>query len=593
MRELYGLAFDPIGADGCEGSNALSTTLLNSCATREKVLAALDEKIASLQPGDTLLFYFAGHGSQYRDDDNYDQDSGYNGTILPYDARNPNGTPGEIFDIELKERKNRATAAGIYFVSIFDSCNSATATRNGAIGTSRSVPPLEGGAVPAQLQSVAPPQRSAQNEGYWVHLAAAQDGEEAQEAPSGAVGERAGVFTNALIDTLRRPSMRFATFGDIIREVQLRVANNGHTSQSPSAEGNLTASWGSRSHSKVLFEAKPVGADVELLAGSLSGMTVGSTFALYASQDDAIRKNNRLATGAIVEVSAVTSRLQIEPEGSAPLPAAMFAEQTAHFLPADTLQVVNRLPAGGERDTVERALDRLGFAARASNGGIHIVGSDDKPGLALLQAADGTSIAELGAVADEAFAARLEAELKKVARVNQLLALRTSFQTGSADEDGGPVEFCIAAEGYRPTGCPPPDRGGLRYIDLGERAVATVINRGSKPQYIYLMAIDPMNGVVQILPRPGEIDRKIEPNRPYRRGPMSFQLRGKYRFITIASDERIRVDAFQQSGSGVRDIAACVTPLERLLCSASQGIRDANVTAVDDWSASVSPAIVE
>ena len=39
-----------------------------------------------------------------------------------------------------------------------------------------------------------------------------QDGEEAQETGGGSVGMRAGVFTNALLDTLRMPGMRDATF---------------------------------------------------------------------------------------------------------------------------------------------------------------------------------------------------------------------------------------------------------------------------------------------------------------------------------------------------------------------------------------------
>ena len=47
----------------------------------------------------------------------------------------------------------------------------------------------------------------------------AQDGEEAQET-GGSVGRRAGVFTSALLDTLRMPSMRDATFGDLIQEVR-------------------------------------------------------------------------------------------------------------------------------------------------------------------------------------------------------------------------------------------------------------------------------------------------------------------------------------------------------------------------------------
>ena len=215
LAEVYGVDVDVPAREACDSSNAATTTLTDDCATRTRILQALEQRIATLRAGDTLLFYFAGHGSRYRDDDARDQDTGYNGTILPADARNPDGSPGDIFDVELKALKDRATAKGLFFVSVFDSCNSATATRDGATGQSRSAPALTGAAPPAPATA----STSAGGDGYWVHLAAAQDGEEAQET-GGSVGRRAGVFTSALLDTLRLAGMRDATFGDLIQEVR-------------------------------------------------------------------------------------------------------------------------------------------------------------------------------------------------------------------------------------------------------------------------------------------------------------------------------------------------------------------------------------
>lgn len=588
FREIYGVELDRVTDANCETSNNLSTTLINSCATRARILDALDARIAALKPGDTLLFYFAGHGSQYQDDENYDQDTGYNGTILPHDARNPNGSPGEIFDIELKERKDRATAAGIYFVSIFDSCNSATATRDGANGQSRSVPPFSG----TKPQSQTSPAPVGDANGYWVHLAAAQDGEEAQETSSGSIGQRAGVFTSALIDTLRMPGMRYATFGDIISEVQLRVSRSGHSAQTPSAEGELTAAWGSRSRSTTLFEAKNRNGEVELLAGSLSGMTEGSAFAFYGSQKDAINRTGKLATGQITALDATSARIRLRPEASGKLPENMFAEETAHFFAPDMLKISNGIPDGAGGDRVQQAITSITFSQLAEEAPIQVVGSAEEARQAILQAREGTIVADLGDIDAADFGARLEAELKKIARVNQLLALRTSSPTRQAQSSFGAVDFCIATEGYRPTSCPSLGKGGVRHIDLNDKTVATVINRGDRPAFIYLLAIDPQNGVVLVLPRPGEIDQKIEPNRPYRRGPISFQVPGPYRFITIASEKPVRVDAFQQSGSGVRNIDSCTSPLEKLLCSASQGMRDPEVSEIGDWSAAVASAVV-
>ena len=162
---------------------------------------------------------------------------------------------------------------------------------------------------------------------------------------------------------------------------------------------------------------------------------------------------------------------------------------------------------------------------------------------------------------------------------------------GGTDADPFPVAACIAADGYRPTACPALEAGGVRRIGVGERITATVVNRGTRPAYVYVLAIDPFNAVDLVLPKPGEFDQPLPPNQPYRRSAMSFDTPGAYRFVVLASARPIRADAFQQAGTGARDLAACTSPLERLLCASSEGQRDPGVTAVGDWSAQVSTVL--
>ena len=92
LRTAYRLDLDTPAAGQCKSANAVSTTLTDDCADREAIMAALDRQIAASTPGDTLLFYYAGHGSQFIDDQAFDQASGYNDTILPTDAREPGAT---------------------------------------------------------------------------------------------------------------------------------------------------------------------------------------------------------------------------------------------------------------------------------------------------------------------------------------------------------------------------------------------------------------------------------------------------------------------------------------------------------------------
>lgn len=586
LAGLYGVDVDVPAPGRCDSSNAATTTLTDDCATRARILEALEQRIASLRPGDTLVFYFAGHGSRYRDDRARDQDTGYNGTLLPTDARSPDGAPGDIFDVELKALKDRATAAGLYFVSVFDSCNSATATRAGASGLSRNAPPLEGAAPPTP-----PAVPATTTPGYWVHLAAAQDGEEAQETGGGAVGERAGVFTSALIETLHQPGMRDATFGDLIHEVRLRVAARGHAAQTPSAEGTLTAAFGARSRGAVLFDAEPDAGAVTLRAGQTSGITRGSRFALYASQADAVARRAALATASVSEVAAATALLVPESPVAGELPGRLVAEQIAHFLPAQTLGVAIDLPPGPLHDAARAAVQATGFAVASDAGATRLVASDEGGGALALRADDGTLlVASLGTPDTPGFADRLAEDLRKVARVQQLLALRTNAAPGG-NADPYPVSACIAPDGYRPTACPALDAGAVRRIGPGERFTATVTNRGTRPAYVYVLAIDPRNAVDLVLPKPGEFDQPLAPNRPYRREGMQFDAPGAYRFVILSSATPVRADAFQQAGTGARDLGACTTPLERLLCASSEGRRDAGVAAVGAWSAHVTTVL--
>jgi hypothetical protein len=584
LAEFYGVDVDVPAGDACDSSNAATTTLTDDCATRARILEALEQRITALRAGDTLMFYFAGHGSRYRDDEARDQDTGYNGTILPADARNPDGSPGDIFDVELKALKERAVAKGLYFVSVFDSCNSATATRDGASGQSRSAPALSAAAPPSPTVTA-----SGGGDGYWVHLAAAQDGEEAQE--TGGVGTRAGVFTTALIDTLRMPGMRNATFGDLIHEVRLRVAGRGHAAQTPSAEGALTAVIGARSRTVVLFDVEHTGTTTTLQAGMTGGITRGSRFALHANQADAVARRAPLATASVGDVGGATAKLILDGTPAGTLPKRLVAEQIAHFLPGDTLAVAIDLPAGPARDAAANALRATGFAVESPTGATRLVAASDAPDEVALRADDGTLlVASLGAAADPAFGDRLTEALRKVARVQQLLALRTSGVSGNA-ADPYPVAACIAADGYRPTACPALQEGGVRRIGMGERITATVINRGARPAYVYVLAIDPYNAVNLVLPKPGEFDQPLEPNQPYRRSGMAFDVPGAYRFVVLASARPIRADAFEQAGTGARDLGACTSPLERLLCASSEGRRDVGVTSVGDWSAQVSTVL--
>lgn len=594
LTELYQFKLDPLGADNmtaenCAAETDLSITLVNLCARREGILSSLDNLIARSKPGDTVLFYFAGHGSQYPDDTDFDQASGYNGTILPTDAREPSSiAKGDILDKELKTVKDRAIAAGVYFVTIFDSCNSGTATRSGASGHSRSVPPLT---TKPPIRAAAP-LPNGPGGGYWVHLAAAQDGEQAQEVAAGAVGKREGVFTTALIETLY--AMPNGTFGDIIREIRVKVALGGHSSQTPMAEGSLTASLGSTARRAALFEAKLANAAATINAGRLSGMMQGSRFALFANEADAVMPNAiPRATGRINLVDEYSASLELDGANLAVLPSNMVAVETERGFGDFKLRIGNVIKKNSDRQGVQVALDKMPFVA--SDGGAvqaQVAPHPKKPTEAVLLASDGTAIGDLGTIDSTGFADRLSGKLKKILRAQQLLDLRTE-----TDPKTSLIRFCIDDSAYpAPTdGCPPPEKRQMRVLKHDIEAIVTVNNEGDKPLYFYVFGIDPSFGVALVLPQPGAVDPAVNKFQPYRNSndPMVPTARGTYRFVTIATERPINAAALEQEGTNSRSGAACRSPLERLLCDANKGVRDAATPRSGDWKAIVESVIVE
>jgi len=576
LRTTYALDLDKPVAGNCRSANRVSITLTDKCATRRAILKGLDERIAASAPGDTLLFYFAGHGSRFIDDQIFGQASGYNDTIMPTDARKPGAAAAaDILDREIGAILDRAAAKGVNIVSIFDSCNSGTGARAGAEGVPRSAPPL---VAHAPAIAAVPAARGGSG-GYRVHLAAAADDEEAREI--GEVGNRAGVFTSALVATLA--AMPNATFRDIAAEVRLKVADGGHSLQTPQAEGALDARFGGGAARVALLSASPNAGGATIAAGRLSGVTEGSTYALFASGTDAVRDGaTPLATGTIIGVRDFDSSLTLDGTPASPLPATLFARESAHAFGTQQLlvRVIAATPAAGAQ--VEKALAGLAYA-RIGEPAQLVIGVETS-GTARLGNVGGESIAGLGPPSDPGFPDRLRGALQKVARVQALLALRTD--PGKAE-----ASFCIAPGDYDVYSCPAPAGWARPLLKVGEQAKIAVLNATDEPRFIYVLGIDDSYGVTLLLPPSGTRDPALGPRQPLQRR-VAMDSPGRYRFITIATDSPIDASALEQDGAGARDPAACRSALEHLLCAAATGARDPSTPLVGRWTATVSSADV-
>src|SRR5260370_11959953 len=76
--------------------NAGNIRLLeDTAATRGHIISAIEQLVTEVQPGDVVVFYFAGHGSQRVNSGS--RPTGYDQTIVPADANTG------VFDIRNKE----------------------------------------------------------------------------------------------------------------------------------------------------------------------------------------------------------------------------------------------------------------------------------------------------------------------------------------------------------------------------------------------------------------------------------------------------------------------------------------------------------
>ena len=100
-------------------------------ATREGILAAFDELVEKAGPDDVVFVHYSGHGSQMREAIPGSEPDGLDETIVPGDARGrTTPTRKDITDNELNRLLWSLTAKTPRVTMVFDSCHSASITRD-------------------------------------------------------------------------------------------------------------------------------------------------------------------------------------------------------------------------------------------------------------------------------------------------------------------------------------------------------------------------------------------------------------------------------------------------------------------------------
>jgi hypothetical protein len=549
----------------CEAANDHSHILIESCATRAKILGTFDDLAAHSKPGDILLFYFAGHGSQtpalgIARIKALEQTS----TIVAADSRSKtaNGVVDDIAGTTLRKHIEAAEAAGINIVTIFDSCNSGSASRNLDTSLTRWIPPLPAHAAPDDPD---PPHLfAAWTPGREIHLAAAADGTLALER------DGHGRFTQALIAAIsEHPD---ATYGDILHAIRTLIAQTP-ADQIPKGEGDLaTTSFLGRPGDRDarIFTASAAGQQMSFQGdGLLSGVTVGSTYALYDSEADALAGKNQRGVAQVTAALAQSATLAVQ--GAVQLQPTVIAREITHSFGSLVLSVGFRGITDAEIAALK--LQDLPLIKRDDVNPDVIVVRDQ--GALLLLTATRSKIATIDRIEAPSDVEKIGVALRRVANANALLAL---------PQKAGQPMATLSFVGRCPAGCSvaAPIDQTAPHLTKGDKFRLAVTNAAGATIYPYLFAISPQYGISRLYPPGGASDALPADQAFYVGETVTAAAPGVTKLVLILSSLPIPAGPLEQGGlpRGSCDSGSALT---MLLCAAASGTRAGDVVPLGDF----------
>ncbi len=307
--------------------------LTDEQATREHILAALDELAGRVGEDDFVYIHYSGHGSQVRDA-NGDEEDGWDETILPHDAREE-GVP-DIIDDEFESAFARLRTRNAFIV--FDSCHSGTVTRSPTPVRPRFAPPDERADLYRRFAA-----RTREvvlvEELPHVLMTGAPAGEEALDGPVD--GGWYGLFSYALARSLdglgpsATPADLHASSVLELRRIQEQLFTRAPEPQLEAPEGRLltplvrvaspgaqtahtesSAAPGAHTEAPVRrawLEIERVDADhVRLLDGAQLNANPGSFWGIYAAAETQFDFGNAIALGLVEELQGGDALLALQ-----------------------------------------------------------------------------------------------------------------------------------------------------------------------------------------------------------------------------------------------------------------------------------------
>lgn len=276
-------------------NDANITVVPEENATRAGILAAIDKLVADTMPGDFVVFYYAGHGSQRLD--TLSSKNHLDETIVPIDA-----WKGEkdIRDKEMAIRFDKIVFdKHAHLTAIYDSCDSGTMARGVTESVQRALAYDDRDVADDKTKDPStvteadldrlPRGKRIPQDGDAIILAAAAANESAQEAKYPDDHKWHGAFTRALVRVLQSSTQALSA-EDVVAEVSSMLHADSPSPvpfQQPSVEGRLQQSlFGDPVGAHALHvrvtkvpDAKlPADTVLKLDVGSAAGFDIGTQF---------------------------------------------------------------------------------------------------------------------------------------------------------------------------------------------------------------------------------------------------------------------------------------------------------------------------
>jgi hypothetical protein len=565
------------------------TVLAEAAATRGGIEQGLLSLVQAAQPGETLIFYYAGHGfavpnrEPVADAAGFEkqdpEEDGMDECLVAIDCPKPDDPTfadkvvrDDFFEEILAQgvRKVRPDGGGEGSVLfIFDSCHSGTISRGAKAleKVERTNLAYRAGAAPPKPTTNAPAVVEASRHGAgdrgWVVLSACGARQTAKEDPS-----HGGDFTNALITALEDPRLGpDSTYQELIRMVG---SNPYFYDQNPVAEGDramLVLGGSARPREAAISVLSAFDKTVTLDRGKLLGVTPGSKIALYKVGAKSAEDKARFLTTATVQepgtdlyrASATVEGGDVKDLASAvgwvseqnfgQVELSVFFDAAAESLAPLTEDPVVKKVARGADATVlawnEGGKLRL---ERASGGGVLLAPTDDP-----------TLVRR---------ALRGEARRQYLTRmVNSPQELEVGLQSGRFTS--GTISSFAASDQQ-------PGSDGLLTFGQGEQALMSITNRSAAPLFISVLNFTPDGGVKVLYPYGVEVNKLLAPGQTLA-VDLSFEGGGGQEgFKVIGTSQEVDLLFLESQGkerSAEQPEATLQSPFGQLMGSVMSGTR--------------------